>query len=96
MPLGGSGSTPNYANYRTGDFQTITGPSVRLLMDVGEWDNCRFINLPGQSGDPGSEHYRDLAADWQAGVYHPLLWSDKAIEAATTTLLHLTPKPEAT
>ena len=96
MPLGGSGSTPNYANYRTGDFQTITGPSVRLLMDVGEWDNCRFINLPGQSGDPGSDHYRDLAADWQAGVYHPLLWSDKAIEAATTTLLHLTPKPEGT
>jgi penicillin amidase len=94
IPLGGSGSTPNYANYRVGDFQTITGPSVRLLMDVGAWDNCLFINLPGQSGLPDSPHYRDLTEEWLAGNYHPLLWSDTAIEAATETLLNLLPKSE--
>ncbi|EAR52651.1 penicillin acylase [Oceanicola granulosus HTCC2516] len=91
MEIGGSGSTPNYANYRVGDFTAITGPSVRLVVDVGDWDKSVFVNLPGQSGVPGDAHYADLAQDWQAGIYHPLLYSREAVDAATETLLRLVP-----
>ncbi|UOA20608.1 Penicillin acylase 2 proenzyme (plasmid) [Sulfitobacter indolifex] len=89
--IGGSGSTPAYANYRIGDFTTITGPSVRIVMDVGAWDNSVFINLPGQSGMPGNPHFADLADDWQRGNYHPLLYSRGAVDAATEIVLRLLP-----
>ena len=33
------------------------------------------INAPGQSGDPASPHYRDLAPLWLRGEYFPLLYT---------------------
>ncbi|MWB76832.1 penicillin acylase family protein [Pseudooceanicola sp. 216_PA32_1] len=91
MELGGNGSTPNNAIYRASDFQTLTGPSIRLLMDVGAWDNSLFVNLPGQSGNPDSPHYGDLAQAWLKGDYRPLAYSDDAVEAATEARLRLVP-----
>ncbi|MBY0574271.1 MAG: penicillin acylase family protein, partial [Undibacterium sp.] len=59
------------------------GPSFRVVIDVGNWDNSRAINAPGQAGDANSAHYRDLAPLWAKGEYFPLLYSRKAIEAVT-------------
>lgn len=91
MQLGGSGSTPMYAAYRPLDFATITGPSVRMVVDVGGWDNSLFINLPGQSGDPESPHYTDLQRDWLTGEYKPLSYSRAAVDAVTERLIVLEP-----
>ena len=60
-------------------------------MDVGEWDNSVCINTPGQSGDPRSPHYRDLAPLWAKGEYLPLLYSRKAVDEAAETVIKLTP-----
>ena len=46
---------------------------------------------PGQSGSPGSTHYRDLFPKWAKGQYVPLSYSRKAVEAATERVLKLTP-----
>ncbi|AWM88431.1 penicillin acylase family protein [Microvirga sp. 17 mud 1-3] len=91
LPVGGGGSSPNYAPYRAGDFGIITGPSLRLVMDVGAWDNSRFVTLPGQSGDPASLHFRDMAEDWRRGAYHPLRFSRDAIDEGTEAVLRLFP-----
>jgi len=91
MKLGGSGSTPMYAAYRPMDFATITGPSVRMVVDVGGWDNSLFVNLPGQSGDPDSNHHTDLQQDWLTGGYKPLSYSRAAVDAVTETLIVLEP-----
>lgn len=91
LRIGGNANTPNYGVYRLADFQAIVGPSVRLLMDVGDWDNSRCVNLPGQSGDPASPHYGDLAAPWLAGDYVPLSYSDAAVEAVTEHRVTLRP-----
>lgn len=91
MELGGSGSTPMYAVYRPSDFETITGPSVRMVLDVGAWDNSLFVNNPGQSGDPASSHYADLQRDWLTGGYKPLSYSRAAVDAVTETLIVLEP-----
>jgi hypothetical protein len=40
-----------------------------MVLDVGAWDASRTINTPGQSGDPFSGHYRDLAPLWATGQY---------------------------
>jgi penicillin amidase len=88
---GGSAYTPNQSTYRANDFRETNGPSFRVVVDVGNWDGSRAVNLPGESGDPDSPHYRDLAQMWLDGQYFPLLYSRKAVEAATEKRVHLVP-----
>ncbi|HWK68574.1 MAG TPA: penicillin acylase family protein [Rhizobiaceae bacterium] len=89
IEVGGTGSTPMYGSYRPSDFVNITGPSVRLVMDVGGWDNSLFVNLPGQSGNPASPHYRDLTEAWLNGEYMQLAYSASAVDAVTASRMLL-------
>jgi penicillin amidase len=91
LPMGGSRSTLMHAGYRMSDFGVNAGASVRLVMDVGDWDNSVCINAPGQSGDPRSSHYGDLAEPWSKGEYVPLLFSDAAIDRETLHQITLLP-----
>ncbi|MER9108641.1 penicillin acylase family protein [Mesorhizobium sp. M0848] len=91
MGLGGSGSAINYATYRLSDFSVTDGPSVRMIIDVGNWDESLFINNPGQSGVPGSAHYADLTSSWRRGEYKPLLYSMTKVDEATFSTIILMP-----
>jgi len=91
LPRGGSANTVNQSSYRLQDFIQLNGPSFRVVVDVGNWDNSRAINAPGQSGDPRSPHYRDLAESWAKGDYFPLLYSRKAVEKNTRQRFELLP-----
>ena len=55
------------------------------------WDIGNNMNAPGQSADPDSRHFSDLAAEWSAGALFPLVFSDAAVEAQVETTLTLTP-----
>lgn len=92
FPAQGGANTVNQSSYRPTDFLKINGPSFRVVVDVGNWDNSRAMNTPGQSGDPDNAHYRDLAASWGKGDYFPMLYSRKLIEAATESIIKLQPK----
>lgn len=87
----GSEYTPNQSLARTTDFRQMNGPAVRLVVDVGKWDNSRAVNHPGQSGDPDSLHYRDLAPLWRDGHYFPLAYARKAVEGVTEHVIRLLP-----
>ena len=50
-----------------------------------------MTNTPGESGDPRSPHYSDLAVSWAEGRYHPMPFSRAAVEEATTQRLMLLP-----
>ena len=91
LPKGGSGSTPMNATYRGTDFRVTAGASFRMVCDVGNWDASVCINAPGQSGDPRSPHYADLAEKWAAGEYVPLPYSTEAVDAAAELRLKLVP-----
>ncbi|OAF16039.1 PbsX family transcriptional regulator [Bradyrhizobium centrolobii] len=92
LAFGGAANVPRAATYRRADYQLISGASFRMVLDVGNWDASRTINTPGQSGDPFSGHYRDLAPLWATGQYVPLLYSRAAVEAATAEAITLTPR----
>ncbi|WP_081157734.1 penicillin acylase family protein [Ensifer aridi] len=92
LQQGGSNYSPMNAYYRNSDFRTTSGASYRMVLDVGRWDESAFINAPGQSGDPQSPFYRNLAPMWASGAYAPLLYSREAIEAAAFKRYELTPK----
>ncbi|HYO83795.1 MAG TPA: penicillin acylase family protein [Bryobacteraceae bacterium] len=92
FPKSGGPNTPNQSGYRSADFRQTGGPSVRVVIDVGNWDNSRAVNYPGQSGNPDDQHYRDLAPLWLKGEYFPLLYTRAAVEKAVQQRIVLTPK----
>jgi len=89
--VGGSPSTPLYAGYKTDSFDVFHGASYRMVIDVGDWDNSRAVNAPGQSGNAASPHYDDHAALWAAGEYVPLLFTAGAIDAEAEVIIQLKP-----
>lgn len=91
LPRGGGAYTVNVSSYHPDSFWQAHGPSFRMVLDVGNWDNSRAINTPGQSGDPASPHYRDLAQPWAEGKYFPLLYSREAVEKAAKQVIDLLP-----
>ncbi len=92
LAKGGGDSTPMMAAYRPTDFRVTLGASVRIVIDVGDWDKSKWINSPGQSGDPRSPHYGDLAPLWAKGKYVPMLYSAAAVDKATEQRIVLKPK----
>jgi penicillin G amidase len=91
LEVPGSASTPRAQTYRPTDFSVISGASVRMVLDVGAWDNSVVVNTPGQSDDPMSAHYRDLFPMWAEGSYVPLRFSRAAVERDAEDRIHLTP-----
>jgi penicillin G amidase len=72
--------------------QNVIGcATMRSVIDVGAWENSRFIVLGGQSGNPLSPHYEDHVARWERGEGVPIHWDDAARDAATVSCLTLTP-----
>jgi penicillin amidase len=72
-------------------FRQNHGASFREVLDVSDWDRSKAINVPGQSGQPGSKHYGDLLELWGEGKYFPLLFSEKKVEAMAKERLTLEP-----
>jgi penicillin amidase len=86
----GDGFTVN-ATSGPASFEQTAGASYREVMDLGNWDHSVAVNTPGQSGQPGSKHYADLQALWNAGLYFPLSYSRSAVDETTTDVLELIP-----
>jgi penicillin amidase len=78
---------------RSGGAGTVEadGASYREIFDVADWDRSQVINVPGQSGQPGSPYYASLLQMWADNRYFPLAFSPKAVKAAAAHTLTLKP-----
>jgi penicillin amidase len=75
-------------------FETrLSAPTWRQVIDVGNWDACGGIHLPGQSGQPGSRHYRDLSRRWRTNRQFPLYWSAALLRRHARARLTVFPLP---
>src|SRR5699024_9357476 len=81
VPRAGSGDTVGLTGYDA-KFNAVMGASFRMVLDVGEWDQSRAVNTPGQSADPRSKHYADLLDLWAEDGSFPLLSRREAVEDA--------------
>ena len=68
-------------------------PSLRMVLDVGDWDRSLFSLPGGQSGNPLSPHYADLLPFWLEGRGVPIPWTREAVESATVETLLINPRP---
>jgi len=87
----GDGSTVCATTYGGNNYEQTHGASYREVFDVGNWDDSKGINVPGESAQPGSPHYGDLLPIWDEGKYFPLLYSRPVVEKAATDRLVLEP-----
>jgi len=87
----GDGDVVQATEFDAGSFEQTSGASYREIFDLSDWDHSVAINVPGQSGQPGSKHFDDLLPLWSSGQYFPLAFSRDAVDAATTDLLILQP-----
>ena len=93
QPRGGCADTVGSTAHRCEGFTQTSGATLRMVLDVGAWDNSLAMNSPGQAGDPASSHYADLYAAWARDESIPLLYSRQRIEEVTERRILLTPDP---
>jgi len=92
FPLDGDGMTVNKTttNLRR-PYEISDAASYRQILDVGDWDRSVAVNTAGQSGHAASPHYFDQNSLWRVGRYHPMPFTDRAVDAATAWRLELVP-----
>jgi penicillin G amidase len=91
FPRSGDDDVVQATGIEDASLDQVSGASYREIFDLANWDKSVGINVPGQSGQPGSKHYDDLLPLWSKGQYFPLVYSRTAVDAATTDVLQLMP-----
>ena len=91
VPRPGDEYTVNATGYYDSSFDQVAGASYREILDLSDWNHSVAVNVPGQSGQPGSPHYSDLIPLWSEGEYFPLLYSREAVEKEAADKLVLQP-----
>jgi len=94
IPYGGDANTVNPAPVDPADptgNPDFAVASLRMAIDVGEWEQARFVLPGGQSGNPFSRHYDDQFQLWRLGDAFPIAWSEAMVERTTRHTLVLKP-----
>ncbi|MCA9973596.1 MAG: penicillin acylase family protein [Anaerolineales bacterium] len=95
FPVGGDHQSIAQAGRPSSEFggHVVGIANLRMVLDVGYWDDNRFVLAGGQSGSPTSPHYDDLLALWLRGAAITMPWTEPAITRATRATLHLQVRP---
>ncbi|WP_404430269.1 penicillin acylase family protein [Microbacterium lacus] len=92
FPTGGGSSVVNATGWAIGgDFATATVPSMRMIVDLADFDDSVWNHLTGTSGHTFHPNYVDQTENWQNVVLTPWAFSPAAVEASATHTLVLTP-----
>lgn len=92
-PVGGGSGVVNATGWGLDDdgYATETVPSMRMVIDLSDWDAASWINLTGQSGHAFHPHYVDQTTDWAGGAQRHWFFTREAVTATATDTLTLVP-----
>lgn len=94
-PVGGSSSTVNAMAWDASEgFAVTAAPSMRMIVDLGDLDESRWVNQTGNSGHPLSSHYDDQVDAWLEGRTFAWPSSREAVVRATEDTLTLEPEED--
>jgi penicillin amidase len=92
--LGGGASVVNATGWDASEGYGVTAtPSMRMVVDLSDFDKSRWINLTGVSGHAFTGNYTDQTDLWVKGETLPWAFSRGAVEAKRKHTLTFT-KPE--
>ncbi|MGW5420827.1 penicillin acylase family protein [Streptomyces sp. NPDC003943] len=90
--VGGGEAAVNATGWNAaGGYDVTWVPSMRMVVNVGDWDKSRWINLSGASGHAFNSHYTDQTDKWVKGELLDWVYGQAAVEAATKDTLKLEP-----
>jgi penicillin amidase len=97
FPWGGDANTISQASASPLDptGNPLFVASLRMIVDVGLWDDARFVLSGGQSGNPLSPHYADMLERWRGNEGVAMAWCEEAVAGAAVATLRLAPSPNA-
>ena len=81
-PGGGSIVSAFAWDAASGTFDVTAGPSMRMIVDLGNLDRSRWVNQTGNSGHPWDSHYDDQVEAWLEGRDYAWPFSQAAVQAA--------------
>ncbi|AEN10531.1 MULTISPECIES: penicillin acylase family protein [unclassified Streptomyces] len=88
--LGGGEAAVNATGWNAaGGYGVIWVPSMRMVVNVGDWDKSRWINLTGASGHAFSAHYTDQTDKWADGELLDWSYGKGAVDKSTVDTLTL-------
>ena len=95
FPWGGDSNTVAQASVDPTDPAANPGfiQSLRMLVDVGRFEDSRWILPGGQSGNPLSPHYDDQLPLWLRGEGIPIAFGAEEVRSSTERSLSLLPSP---
>ena len=93
LPVPGSTSVPNAMSWdaSTGTYEVTAGPSMRMVVDLGDRDASTWVNQTGTSGHAFHPHYSDQTEAWVAGETFPWSVTRTAVEEGAEQTLLLVP-----
>ncbi|MER6220906.1 penicillin acylase family protein [Streptomyces sp900105755] len=74
-----------------GGYGVVWVPSMRMVVNLDDFDKSKWINLTGASGHAFSAHYTDQTGKWADGELLPWSFSDQAVDKSTSDTLVLKP-----
>ncbi len=74
-----------------GNYDVTVAPSMRMIVDLSNFDRSRWINQTGESGHVDDANYLDQAPLWASGETLPWAYSGDAVKGTTTATLTLNP-----
>ncbi|MFF3347500.1 penicillin acylase family protein [Streptomyces sp. NPDC002779] len=74
-----------------GGYDVVWVPSMRMVVNLGDLDKSKWINLTGASGHAYSAHYTDQTDKWVDGELLDWSFSDGAVDKSTSDTLVLKP-----
>ena len=91
-PVGGGSSVANATGWVLGQgFETVTVPSMRMVVDLGDLDRSGWHHLTGASGHAFHPNYVDQTPAWQRAELLPWAFTPEAVAETTTHTLRLVP-----
>ncbi len=93
IELGGGNSIVDATSWNASKpgYGVNTGPSMRMIVDLGNLDASRWVNSTGQSGHAYDDHYSDQVDAWAANETFAWPFSQAAVRDATDEELTLVP-----
>ncbi len=93
FPADGGTDRVNANNWSWNDPAAIRShPSMRMILDLADFDASQTVIPTGQSGHPFHPHYDDMIELWLNGEYHPMWFSEEAVAVAAEDELILVPE----
>ncbi|BCB76087.1 penicillin acylase family protein [Phytohabitans flavus] len=91
-PVAGGSSIVNATGWdAAAGYEVDAVPSMRMVVDLGNLDGSRWVQLSGNSGHAFSPHYADQFGPWRRGELLPMRWTRETIRKESKHTLRLVP-----